>query len=196
MSFDTLQVHHDCPTAAPLAQRPVVHGHDPRRFRRKKWQPADKAQHRVGAGRHGQAVQQPCCCFAAECHTDLALRLGQPGGPARVRRHQFRKTFGKGAPDAFGVAAVEPSRSQSDMDPPPHRGQVSWMPAIAAVHGTARAPTVRAAPARPGDACGNVKQVGASGVIASTRQPGMGQSSFISCSMNMAAACPKHRCGR
>ena len=47
------------------------------------------------------------------------------------------------------------------MDPPPHRGQVSRVPAIAAMHGTARAPAVRAAATRPGAVGGNVKQVGA-----------------------------------
>jgi hypothetical protein len=155
----TLQVHHDRAVGASLAQRPVVHGHDPRRFRRRQWQPADEAQHRVWTGRHSQVVQQPCCCFAAQCRTDLALRLGQPGGPARMGRHQFRQALGKGASGAFGVAAVGPFRPYRDMDPAPDRRQVSRVPAIAAVHGTARASAVRVAVAGPGAACVNMEEV-------------------------------------
>ncbi len=74
---------------------------------------------------------------------------------------QLRQALGKGAPGASGVAAVEPPGPQPDMDPATERRQVSRVPSIAAVHGTARAPAIRAAAAGPDTAGGNVKQVGA-----------------------------------
>jgi len=75
--------------------------------------------------------------------------------------NQLQQALGKGAPGAFGVSAVEPPGSQPDMDPAPERRQVSRVPAIAAVHGTARAPAIRAATTGADAVGGNVKQVGA-----------------------------------
>ena len=72
----------------------------------------------------------------------------------------LRQALGKDAPGAFGVAAGEPPRPQSDAHPAPERGQVSRLPAIAAVHGTARAPAIRAATTGPDAVGGIVKPVG------------------------------------
>ena len=157
----TLQVHHDRAVDPALAHRPIVHGHNPRRLWSGQRQATDQAQHRVGTHRHGQAPRQSGSRFAAQRRTDLTLRLGQPGGPARMRGDQLRQALGKGAPSAFGVSAVEPPGSQPNMDAAPERRQVSRVPAVAAVRGTARAPAIRAAAARPDAVDGNVKQVGA-----------------------------------
>lgn len=86
--------------------------------------------------------------------------LHQPVGPARMGSDQLRQALGKGAPGTFGVSAVEPPGSQSDTHPAPEQGQVSRMPAVAAVHGTARAPAIRAATTGPDTAGDKVKQVG------------------------------------
>jgi hypothetical protein len=71
-----LEIHHDRAIRASLAYRPVVHANDARRFRCRQRQLVDKAQHRVGAGRHGQMVQQPGTCLAAKGDTDPALCRG------------------------------------------------------------------------------------------------------------------------
>jgi len=118
----TLQIHHDRAVGAPAALRPVVHGHNPRRPWFGQRHAADQAQHRVGTRRHGQALEQPRSRLAALRRTDLALRLGQPAGPARMGGDQLRQALGKGAPGAFDVAAVEPSGPQPDTDTTPERG--------------------------------------------------------------------------
>ena len=120
----------------------------------------------------GEAPRQSACRFvqaeyggevghrlAAQRRPDLALRPSQPDSAARMGRNQLRQALGEGAPSAFDVAAVEPSRPQPDMDLAPERRQVSRAPAIAAMHGTARAPTVRAMAARPGAACVNMEEI-------------------------------------
>ncbi len=90
-----------------------------RRLRHRQGQPADEAQHRVGAGRHGKAVQQPRNGLTAQRRSGLALDLGQPGGAERTRDDQLRQALGEGAPGAFGVATMEPSYPQPDTDPAP-----------------------------------------------------------------------------
>ena len=104
-----LQVHNDRAVCPTLAQRPIVHRHDARRLHLGQWQATDQAQHRIGTRRHGQVLQHLRTCLAAKRRTDPALRLGQPVGSARMGRDQLRQALCKGAPGAFGVAAVEPS---------------------------------------------------------------------------------------
>lgn len=154
------EIHHDRAVGSALAHRPIIHGHNARRFWFLQRQATDQAPYRVGTRRQGQVRQQSRPRFAAQRRTDLTLRVGQPGGPARMRGDQLRQALGKNAPGALGVSAVEPSGSQPDMDAAPGRRQVSRMPAVAAVHGTTCAPAIRAA-TTGADAVGdNVKQGG------------------------------------
>lgn len=91
--------------------------------------------------------QQLGAGLAAEGQADLALRLGQPVGAARVRFDQLRQAFSKGMPDTGHVAAVKAPYTQTDADPAPKRGQVRRTTLVAAVHSAAGSAAVRAATA-------------------------------------------------
>ena len=64
-------------------------------------------------------------------------------GCAGRGRHQFGQALGEGAPCTGWVAAVEPAHAQADADLAPEHGQIGRAPSIAAMHGPARASTVR-----------------------------------------------------
>lgn len=87
------------------------------------------------------------------------MGLTQSAGPACTAGHQFRQLLGKGVAGTARVAAVEPPNPQFDTDPTSERRQVSWVPTVTAVHGTARVSAVRAAPARPGAVRGDMEEV-------------------------------------
>jgi len=153
------QIEHDRAVGPPLAQRPVVHGHDPQRLQLRQRQPPDQAQHRVRAHRHGQMMKQPGTRLAAKHRANSTLSLAQPAGATRMGCHQLRQALGKSAPGAGRIAAVEPPHLQPDADLTPERGQVGRVPAGAAVHGPACTTAIRTAPAGPDSMCSNVEEV-------------------------------------
>jgi len=119
----------------------------------------DHARQRVRVGGHGQPRCQPCAGLAAKRHAEAALQAAQALRPPRRKRGDADQALGEGLATANRIQAAEPSHPQPDVDPAHHRGQVSRMPAIAAVHGTACAPAIRTAAARPGAACVNMEEV-------------------------------------
>jgi len=115
------------------------------RFRLRQWHIPDQAQHRVRARWHGELGQQSGAGLAAEGQADLALRLGQPVGAARVRFDQLRQAFSKGTPDTGHVAAIKAPYTQTDADHTPKRGQIRRTTLVTAVHSPAGSAAVRAA---------------------------------------------------
>ena len=144
------EAHHDRAVDPALADRPVIHGYNAGRVHLGQGHAPDQAQHRVGAGRHGQVSQQPRSSLATRRDIDLALGCGKAAGSTCLGQHQLRQPLGKGAPDATRVAAIEPSHSQRYPDTTSQRRQVAGMAAVATVHGTAGSTALRAAPARTG----------------------------------------------
>jgi hypothetical protein len=128
-------------------------------FALRQGQSADQAQQRGRAHWHGEAGQQSPTRLAAESHPDPGLRLSQTGRAPGMGGYQFRQALGEGAARTGGVATVETTQAQADVDCAPERGQISGVPVIVTVHGPARTPTIRTAATRSRAMCGDVYKV-------------------------------------
>ncbi len=114
-----------------------------------------------------------------------------------MRRHQLGQPLGEDAAGALGVAAVEPAHAQADPDPAPERGKVGGLAPTTPVHGPARLPAAGAASGQqlPGfvPCAAMLRRSGASGVICSTRQPGIGRKSVMASAMGSRTSTGHYR---
>ncbi len=123
-------------------------------------QAAHETQHRRAARRHAQVIQQACPGRAAERHSNLALRVGQPVRALRPRGHQAGKPLHEGGPRAGGIAAVEAPDRQLQAHLPAEARQVSRAAHTTVMNGSGPLPAIGATPAPRRNLSANVKDAG------------------------------------